>query len=430
MVAEFSVENFKSFKARQTFSLVAAKNKELLSENTFEVTKDVRLLRSAVIYGANASGKSNFFEALSFFLNFAVNSGPSQQVGDNIDVHPFAFSKQTADEPSSFELLFFLENRENREGKLIRYRYGFTVNHDKVYKEYLFAILNVQEVELFTREEQAIECSSKHFDEGNQAIKLTRKNASLLSVCALINGEQAREIVLFFQNLSTGLDNRKAQTLSKVDDPKYRERIVDFLRCADIQILDVNSKDIPYSYRVRTSSGAIETRQRMQKKVSYRHAFYDQEEVVSSVEFDEEDESLGTRKLFQSAALLLESLDNGFPVFIDEFDSSLHPLILESILKLFNSPKTNTGNGQLVISCHAVHIMRKDILRRDQIWLCEKDPYGATELYSLVEYVEPDTHESVRNDATFNKNYLKGKYGGIPYINEINMQLVDDSNGA
>ncbi|MFP3043224.1 ATP-binding protein [Treponema primitia] len=428
MIVEFSIENFKSFKDKQTFSLLSTKNKELIAENTFEVTKDVRLLRSAVIYGANASGKSNFFEALTFFLNFAVNSGPSQQAGDAIEnVHPFLFSQQTVEEPSAFELLLFLKNRE---GKPIRYRYGFTVNQDKVYGEYLFAILNVQEVELFTREGQEIKCNSKHFAEGEAAVKITRENASFLSVCAQINGELAKELVLFFQFFSIGLNNKRTQTLSKLDDPKYRERVVDFLRCADIQILDVNSKEVPSPYRVRTPGGAIETRVRMQKKASYSHAFYDNEDVISTVDFDEENESLGTRKLFQFAALLLESLDKGFPVFIDEFDSSLHPLILESILKLFHSPKTNPGNGQLIISCHAVHIMKKALFRRDQIWFCEKDPYGATELYSLVEYVEPGTHGSVRNDAAFDKNYLKGKYGGIPYINEINMQLADDNNGA
>jgi AAA15 family ATPase/GTPase len=426
MVVEFSVENFKSFKDKQTFSLVAGKNKELLSENTFEVTKDARLLRSAVIYGANASGKSNFFEALIFFLDFAVNSGPSQQVGNSIDVHPFLFSKQTMEEPSSFELLFFLKNGE---GKPIRYRYGFTVNQDKVCEEYLFAILNVQEVELFTREEQTIKCHPKYFGEGEPAMKIIRENASFLSVCAQFNGERAKDAVLFFQNLSIGLDNRKAQTVSKLDDPKYRERIVDFLRCADIQLLGVSSKDVPSFRSIRTANGTFEVQQRMRKKVSYSHAVYDKEEKTASIEFGEENESLGTNKLFQFAALLLESLDNGFSVFIDEFDTSLHPLILESILKLFNSSKNNKGNGQLVISCHAVQIMRKDLFRRDQICLCEKDPYGATELYSLVEYVEPDTHESVRNDAAFNKNYLKGKYGGIPYINEINMQLADDNNG-
>jgi AAA15 family ATPase/GTPase len=142
------------------------------------------------------------------------------------------------------------------------------------------------------------------------------------------------------------------------------------------------------------------------------------------------DESLGTRRLFQFASLLLDSLDEGFPVFIDEFDSSLHPLIVESIMKMFNSPKTNPKNGQLIISCHAVNIMKKELFRRDQIWFCEKDPYGATELYSLVEYVEPETQEAVRNDAAFNKNYLKGKYGGIPFIKEINLQLVEDCHGA
>jgi AAA15 family ATPase/GTPase len=427
MVIEFSVENFKSFKEKQTFSLTATKNKELMSENTFEVTKGVRLLRSAVIYGANASGKSNFFDALTFFADFAVNSGPSQQVGDAIDVSPFLFSKQTIKEPSTFELLFF---KKNIEGKSIRYRYGFSVNQDKVCYEYLFAILNVQEIELFTREGQTIKCNPKHFGEGEPAIKMIRENASFISVCALLNGEQSKNVVLFLQSFSTWAKRRTTQTLSKLDDPKYQKRIVDFLRCADIQILDVNSKDVSYPYRVRKLDGAFETRQRIQRKVSYSHAVYDQEDVVANIDFDEENESYGTRKLFQFAALLLESLDNGRPVFIDEFDSSLHPLILESILRLFNSPKTNTGNGQLVISCHAVHIMRKDLFRRDQIWFCEKDHHGATELYSLVEYVEPDTRESVRNDAAFNKNYLKGKYGGIPYINEINTQLADDADGT
>jgi hypothetical protein len=302
------------------------------------------------------------------------------------------------------------------------------VNQEKVCNEYLFAVLNVQEINLFTRKEQTIKCSSTHFSEGEAAVKITRENASFLSICAQINGERAKDIVLFFQSLSIGLDNKKVQTVDKLDDPKYRKRIIEFLHCADIQIRGVNTKDVPSFKGIRTAGGTLEIRQQMKKKVSYSHAFYDNEEAVSSVEFDEEDESVGTNKIFKFAALLLESLDNGFPVFIDEFDSSLHPLILESILKLFNSSKNNKGNGQLVISCHAVHIMRKDLFRRDQIWLCEKDRYGATELYSLVEYVEPDTHESVRNDAAYNKNYLKGKYGGIPYINEINMQLADDNN--
>jgi AAA15 family ATPase/GTPase len=112
------------------------------------------------------------------------------------------------------------------------------------------------------------------------------------------------------------------------------------------------------------------------------------------------------------------ALKNGAPLFVDEFDSLLHPLIIESIIKLFNSPIHNPNNAQLVISCHAVNILTNKLLRRDQIWFCEKDQYGATDLYSLVEYKEP-----VRNDAIFSKNYLQGKYGAVPYIDDINFQI-------
>ncbi|MDR3236869.1 MAG: ATP-binding protein [Spirochaetia bacterium] len=113
----------------------------------------------------------------------------------------------------------------------------------------------------------------------------------------------------------------------------------------------------------------------------------------------------------------MNALENGTPIFIDEFDTMLHPLIIEAIVKLFNSPTSNPKNAQLVISCHAINILTNKLFRRDQIWFCEKDQFGATDLYSLVEYEEP-----VRRDALFNKNYLQGKYGAVPYINEILFQ--------
>jgi len=128
-------------------------------------------------------------------------------------------------------------------------------------------------------------------------------------------------------------------------------------------------------------------------------------------------ESSGTLKLFSYSDVILEALKEGTSIFIDEFDNMLHPLIIEGIVKLFNSSITNPKNAQLIISCHAVNIMTNKLFRRDQIWFCEKDQYGATDLYSLVEYKEP-----VRKDASYNKNYLQGKYGAIPYIDEILLQ--------
>jgi AAA15 family ATPase/GTPase len=146
---------------------------------------------------------------------------------------------------------------------------------------------------------------------------------------------------------------------------------------------------------------------------------------VGTVLITEHQESSGTRKLFAYAIPIASALKNGTPLFIDEFDAQLHPLILENIIKLFNSPEKNPKNAQLVISCHAVNILTNKLFRRDQIWFCEKDHYGATDLYSLVEYNEP-----VRNDAAFGRNYLQGKYGAVPYINEIFLQIENRKNGA
>jgi AAA15 family ATPase/GTPase len=130
-----------------------------------------------------------------------------------------------------------------------------------------------------------------------------------------------------------------------------------------------------------------------------------------------EEESSGTQKLFSYSGPILEALEKGLPLFIDEFDAQLHPLMIESIIKLFNSPVSKPNNAQLIIFCHAVNILTNKLFRRDQIWFCEKDQFGATDLYSLVEYQKP-----VRKDATFSKDYLQGKYGAIPYIDAIYLQ--------
>jgi AAA15 family ATPase/GTPase len=154
-----------------------------------------------------------------------------------------------------------------------------------------------------------------------------------------------------------------------------------------------------------------------QETFYFGHPLYDGEKVIGEKFLSENNESDGTRKLFSYSIPILNALENGTPIFIDEFDNSLHPLIIENILKLFNSSKYNKKNAQLIISCHAVNIMRKELLRRDQIWFCEKDEYGVTDLFSLMKYNDP-----VRKDASYNKNYLQGKYGAIPYLNEILQQ--------
>jgi AAA15 family ATPase/GTPase len=425
MIAEFTVQNYRSFKGRQTFSLVATKNKELSESNTFEMGGKLRFLKTAVMYGANASGKSNFFRALMFFMHFAVLSGPRKQAGDIIDVDAFYFSKQTEHEPSSFELVFFIENNE---GKHIRYRYGFSVTPEEVVTEYLFAVFNVREVALFTRDKQEIVTTS-YFREGSRIKSAVRQNCSFLSVCAQTNGEIAVSIVQYFQSILvvSGLQNITSvmkNWLRKSNDDAFLKDILDFLHFADIQVNKLQVERKPVNINELPPPLAELLKRNPQEKLTeqityfFGHSYFDNEENVGTVLVPEQKESSGTQKLFEYAAPFISTLELGTPLFIDEFDAQLHPLILENIIKLFNSPEKNPKNAQLVISCHAVNILTRKLFRRDQIWFCEKDQYGATDLYSLVEYDEP-----VRNDAAYGKNYLQGKYGAVPYINEIALQL-------
>jgi AAA15 family ATPase/GTPase len=421
MIVEFTVENFSSFKEKQTFSLLATKNKELSETNTFDVSDKMRLLKSAVIYGANASGKSNFFRAFTFFLNFATFSGPRKQVGDAIGTVPFLLSKQTENEPSSFELIFIIKNND---GKNIRYRYGFSVTREEVITEYLFAVSNVREITLFTRERQEI-ITTDHFREGGRIKSAVRPNSSFLSICAQTNGEIATSIVRYFQSIliTSGLQNIVSDTKRKLESSNnnIKKQVCEFLNYADIQIKELRVEhDFINTYEV-----SIEHSESVTDTIFFAHDYYDGKEKMSRVFFPEQLESSGTQKLFAYAIPVISALENGTPLFIDEFDTQLHPLILENIIKLFNSPDKNKKNAQLVVSCHAVNILTNKNFRRDQIWFCEKDQYGATDLYSLVEYDEP-----VRNDAAFGKNYLQGRYGAIPYINEITLQIGSKNNGS
>jgi AAA15 family ATPase/GTPase len=422
MIAEFTVENFRSFKERQTFSMLAGTGKEMLDENTFVVKGKQRLLKSAVLYGANASGKSNFFTALAFFRWFAVYSGPRTQSGDKINIEHFVFSKQTEHQPSAFEMVFFMPNNDR---KNIRYRYGFAVTHEKVVYEYLFAVNNTKEVLLFSRDEQNI-TTTDYFKEGAKIKNTVRSNCSFLSVCAQANGTIANLVVLYLRNLliTTGLKDISVLTKNGLDNGFEKELILNFLHYADIKInaidkksreVSVNELSLPLQaimYDTHKPVSAVET------TYYFGHDYYDNGKKCDTAFLAERHESSGTQKLFSYSVPVLTALSNGGVLLIDEFDAQLHPLIIENIVKLFNSSVTNPHNAQLVISCHAVNIMTNKIFRRDQIWFCEKDEEGATDLYSLVEYKEP-----VRKDASFNKNYLYGEYGAIPYINTLLLQL-------
>lgn len=397
MLIQFSVGNFLSFKEQSTLSLVASalKDIQILAEDViFNIGEtDLALLKSATIYGANASGKSNFIKALDFFKWYVINSSKDIQAGERVNVESFRLSSSTAEEPSYFEAIFC--NIE------YQYRYGFEADENMVHSEWLYQKANkkrAKEVELFYRDKDCFNIHSK-FIIGKELInkQMVRTNALLLSVAAQFNDAVAVEIVKWLNDTTiiSGSNEKNIWDLAtiRLDDLKMKQRIVDFSRYADL---------------------GIENIEKVNNAIISMHTQYDDEgNEVKLINFPfKKNESEGTIKYFSLAYPIIDALDNGKRLIIDEFDSKMHPLLTCRIIALFNSKETNPKNAQLIFTTHDTNLLSASIFRRDQIWFTQKDRFGATELYSLAEY-------KVRNDASFEKDYLSGKYGAIPIMGDL-----------
>ncbi len=422
MLIEFSVGNYRSFKDTVTFSMVAAnitsKDKSLDERNVFSVDEDLRLLKSAAIYGANASGKSNLASAFRFMKWFMVNSSKETQSTEGIDVEVFKLSTDTEELPSFFEIVFLLEEK--------KYRYGFEVNSNRVISEWLFHVPNTRETRLFERSFDNIK-STKIY--GGEVIKkLTRDNALFLSVSAQFNIGIAENILRWMRSklgIISGLhDSGYKEYTSEclMDDSREKNDVLELIRKLDLGIRDINVEQTDVTTEIFPSSIPNEVKEFILEGTGGKATlvytthpkFNEQKEHVSDIAFSlENHESEGTRKIFSLAGPLVDTLKRGMVIIIDEFDARLHPLISRAIVNLFNSKESNPNNAQLVFMTHDTNLLSKKIFRRDQIWFAEKDEYGATDLYSLAEY------KGVRNDASYDSDYIKGRYGAIPYIGSL-----------
>ena len=417
---EFSVKNFRSIKERMTLSLVASK-KLVSQESTvdegavFDVDAEYALLKSVAIYGANASGKSNIMSAVNVLKSMVLNSSRETAANQPISVDPFSQDELTAQAPSAFEIVFLLGEST--------YRYGFDATAERVTAEWLFTSAGGREKTLFTRTVDGITVGrSKLFKEGKGLEERTRANALFLSVVAQFNGALAVAIQKWFaDSLKTisGLDDAGylGFTISRCDDEEWRSSIVDFVRALDVGIEDISISKVPLRDSLPHEL-PTEIRQLILSKndgeiphVSTSHRVFGSDGRVvgiSSFDFDKQ-ESEGTQKVFALAGPLIDTLKNGRVLFVDEIDARLHPLLTIALIRLFNSAETNRKNAQLVFTTHDTNVLSSDVLRRDQVWFTEKDRFGASVLYSLLEY-------KPRNDSSLSKNYLQGRYGAIPIL--------------
>lgn len=422
MLVQFTVRNYKTFKGEAKISLVASADTTREEENVIAVPAfNLRLLKSAVIYGANASGKSRFLEAMGFMRRFIMNSSKDKQINEPIEVDPFRLNTASVNEPSFFEIIFIHENE--------MFRYGFEVTTKEVVGEWLYHRTSTKEVELFYRENGQFEyVNDRKFRIGSRLVKdgMVRPNALLLSVAAQFNDEVAAKALEWLKtfNVISGLDESdyKEIMLLAADLPGIKERIVRMLKDADLMIEDLEYKLKP-SLKKTVNGTKQQTGDDEDEKVSFwtdiitrRRLFDKDNRQVGFAEFSIfRDESAGTGKYFYLIGPMLAALDGGLPLIVDELDSKIHPNLVCKIIGLFNSATTNRNNAQLVFNTHDTNLLGSDLFRRDQIWFTEKNRYGAAKLFSLAEFKT----DVVRKNDNFEDKYLQGKYGAVPYLGDF-----------
>lgn len=425
MLLQFSIKNYKSFKEKATFSLIASNyDKDIREDDNvyYDEKFNLRILKSAVIYGANASGKSKLLDALGFMKYFVISSSKESQKGDKIDIEPFKLSSETENLPSEFEVIF--THNETL------YRYGFEVNKTKVISEWLYYKAKSKEIELFYRDEQNFETHSRNFSKGRMVIKekLIRENALLISVASQFNDEISTNVIDWFSDFKTisGLSESgfRGFTLNKTEDPNYKKEILNLLKAADLGITDIQiqtleiedlPKDLPEEIRSKIIKDLKEDNsKKLLGDIFTIHQKYDRSKnIVESINFSlDDEESSGTRKFFALTGPILHVLENGYTLFVDELDSKLHPNLVCKIVSLFNSSEFNKKNAQLVFNTHDTNLLDSGLFRRDQIWFTNKDKFGESQLYSLADFKS----SKVKKTENFEFNYIKGKYGAVPFL--------------
>lgn len=419
MIIRYTVGNFRSFNDKRTLNFEGNGIAELKS-NLFSVGK-YKLLRSIVIYGANSSGKSNLIKAFERMRELILSSVKLND-SDELDYSPFLLSIENDKEPTFFETVFIQDN--------FCYRYGFEYNLTEITKEWLFQRKDSKtEKTLFLRTTEGIAVSNE-FQEGIGKENSTNNNRLFISLVAQLGGKISKKLMEWFKgyNVISGLDHKDYNGFTtsmlhkKLDGCNESLNLFKTLKLGFKEIKTTESefnqgqlpKDLPDKIKNRLIKELSGT---MQISLNTVHDKYDKNgNVVSTEEFDKDEmESEGTNKLIDLSGPIFDTLSLGKLLIIDELDAKLHPLITAHIINLFNNPKTNQKNAQLLFATHDTNLLSTDIFRRDQIWFTEKDEKEATDLYSLYDFNLPDGSK-VRNDTNIEKNYMRGRYGAIPFI--------------
>lgn len=428
MLIEFSVANYRSILERQTLSMAASSYfKELESLNTFIPDQDdgvPRLLRSTVLYGPNASGKSTLIQALQLMEGQVLNSQKESQAGDAIDVVAFKLTAESRAADSEFEIAFVEQG--------VRYEYGFRCNQARFTEEWLFAYPLGRAQKWFHRVFDAeagkdVYKFSTSFLGGKTRHSLwkeqTRPNALFFSTAIQLNNEQLKPAFDWFKLRLRVFDSVRGfspgYTMQRCGKEEDRKRVVEFMNSADLSIADIQLKETVFSADSLPKGMPASIREEFLKDMAGRKLveprfFHKDITTAETVEFDESEESDGTRALFAFAGPWLDAIENERVLVVDELDTSLHPLLVHHLVKRLHHEGTK---AQLIFTTHDTTLLSQKLLRRDQVWFMEKDDKSATRLYPLSDF-------SPRDNEAIERGYLNGRYGGIPFLKDLDFYGV------
>jgi uncharacterized protein len=415
MLIEFRTKNFRSLRDEQVLSLVASTDKTQLETHAVSLglKSASHVLKSAVVYGANASGKSNLIKALQFMQGVVLESASLKPDQTFDRLQPFRLDDTSCDHPSEFEVMFMLDG--------VRHQYGVVMTKQRIVNEYLLVYKAFKPQRWFNRHfDRETGKDVYEFGSGLRGPKnlwegATRPNALFLSMAVQLNSETLRPVYNWFSNhlvIFNEFSQLTPQFSTQIlKHENQRQAICNLLQTADIGIanLEVSSKQAKVHtvhFDLSTGERKEEIGDEMLDEVKFHHITPQGKNI-----FDFEDESSGTRNLFCYAGPILDILDKGLALVVDELDTSLHPLLVQALVRLFHRPESNTGDAQLIFTTHDTSLLDAyGLFRRDQIWFVEKHLDQSSSLFPLSDF-------SPRKNEALERGYLQGRYGALPFLN-------------
>lgn len=421
MLLEFSCANFRSINRECTISLFGQGIADEPKSNFVLLNGRVKVLKTAALYGANSSGKTNVVRAFSSMIQHIVESVKLND-DDELDYDPFRLCAEQG-RPTRFEVAFTLDNKQ--------YRYGFEFDSESIRGEWLYRspIGGQRESTLFIRTEEGIGVKESNFPEGVDKEENTNRNRLFLSLCAQLGGDLSKRLIAEFKRMYiiSGIQGQVYSGYSKLMLHTHLEgceEAMAFFRRMKLGFDGIETVEEEFDMSSLPSEMPDELKEELAKELKgktkidlySKHRVYDRRgQIVGTTRFDIDEESEGTKKLIQLSGPIFRTLSEGSVLWVDELDAKMHPLISQYIVALFNDPKTNPNHAQLIFTTHDTHLLSSKLLRRDQIWFTEKDATEQTDLYSMMDILLPDGSKP-RSDSNFERNYIAGRYGAIPYI--------------